>query len=67
MILIIPAPEYLWEVVHFKDKHIDPVTIKLVWGVGWQHREHSSELGAAGLLFFPRTKMYGVSFAETDV
>lgn len=37
---------------HFKDMHIDRVPLQLLWGVGRQCREQSSELGAPSLLFF---------------
>lgn len=37
--------------LHFKDKHINRVPIQLVWGVGGQCREQSSELGAPSMFF----------------
>ena len=54
---------HLWKVLHFKDNP--------QWSGDHEtrvaHRERSSGLGAACLLFFPRTITCGVSFGETDV
>ena len=50
--IVILSEESQTEVQKLEDKRIDQVTIKLVWDIGWQDREPSSEKGAACLLFF---------------